>query len=57
MTRAGNGARGVVLINQNNGVSHVVNVVNKGGSILFVDSQIGRIVTLQPGLTLKLGRP
>jgi len=34
---------------------HVVNVVNKGGQVYFIDSQIGKIVTLRSDLTLELG--
>ena len=57
MLAAGNGSRGVVLIVQGGGVDHVINVVNRSGVVYFVDSQIGRIVTLQPNAVVRLGRP
>ncbi|PTT84153.1 hypothetical protein DBR42_15325, partial [Pelomonas sp. HMWF004] len=57
MLAAGSGSRGVVLIKQAGGVDHVINVVNRAGVVYFVDTQIGRIVTIQPNVVLKLGRP
>jgi hypothetical protein len=57
ISRDGHGARGVVMIKQPNGVDHVINVVNKNGTVFFIDGQLGRVVTLQPNLTVRLGRP
>jgi hypothetical protein len=57
MTTAGDGAVGVVLVQQPGGVSHVINVVNQGGKVFFVDTQMGKIVTLNPSLTVQLGQP
>ncbi|WP_374409647.1 DUF637 domain-containing protein, partial [Hydrogenophaga sp.] len=57
MTAEGNGAVGVVLIKQPGGPSHVINVVNKGGQVYFVDTQMGKIVTLRPNLVVQLGLP
>ena len=58
MTEAGNGAVGVVLIEQpGSTVTHVINVVNQGGQIFFVDTQMGQIVTLNPNLIVRLGQP
>jgi hypothetical protein len=58
MLARGNGSAGAVLITQpGTTVQHVINVVNRNGTIYFVDAQIGRIVTLQPGLVVTLSRP
>ena len=57
MTEAGNGAVGVVYIQQPSGVAHVINVVNQGGQVFFVDTQMGQIVTLKPDLIVQLGQP
>ena len=57
MLAAGSGSRGVVLIMQSSGVDHVINVVNRSGVVYFVDSQIGRVVTLKPSAVVLLGRP
>ena len=57
MAAAGDGAVGVVWIQQPGAVSHVINVVNQGGKIYFIDAQMGKIVTLNPNLTVRLGRP
>jgi hypothetical protein len=57
MLNAGNGAVGVMLIPQSNGVSHVVNIVNRNGAVYFVDAQLGLVVTLHPGTLAQLGRP
>lgn len=57
MSLAGDGAVGVVLIKQSGGVSHVINVVNQRGLVYFVDTQMGKIVTLKPNLTVQLGTP
>jgi len=57
MTAEGDGAVGVVLIHQSGPIKHVINVVNKGGKVYFIDAQIGKIVTLKPNLTVELGRP
>ncbi|HEY4162469.1 MAG TPA: toxin glutamine deamidase domain-containing protein [Dongiaceae bacterium] len=54
---AGNGATGVVYIGQAKNVGHVLNVVNRHGTIYFIDSQLGRIVTLAPNLTVGFGVP
>jgi hypothetical protein len=57
MAVAGDGAVGVVLIKQPNGVSHVINVVNRDGEVYYLDTQMGKIVTLNPSMPVRLGRP
>ena len=54
MQQAGSGATRPVIIEQN-GVDHVINVVNHGGQVYFVDTQMGMIVTLKPNVVVKLG--
>ncbi|MDR3597611.1 hypothetical protein [Clostridium sp.] len=44
-----------VVVIQQGGIQHVINVVNKDGEIYFIDSQIGKVVELNPNLTLDLG--
>lgn len=56
MQQAGNGVARPLIVQQN-GVDHVINVVNRNGQIYFVDTQIDRIVTLQPNVVVRLGRP
>lgn len=52
----GPGAVGAAVIRQpGTDVEHVVNVVNKGGQVLFIDTQRGTIVTLRPELELQYG--
>ena len=55
MQAAGSGAARPLIIEQN-GVSHVINVTNRNGQVYFIDTQLGQIVTLQPGVVVKLGR-
>jgi hypothetical protein len=55
MLQAGDGAVRPLVISQPGGVSHVINAINSGGQVYFVDSQIGKIVTLQPNLSVRLG--
>jgi hypothetical protein len=58
MLARGNGAVGaVVIIQPGTDVLHAINVVNRNGTVYFIDAQIGRIVTLQPGLQVRLSRP
>ncbi|MNC79527.1 hypothetical protein D3C75_1320300 [compost metagenome] len=57
MIKEGNGASGIVLIQQSNGIEHAINVVNRNGSIYYIDSQMGKIVELNPNSVLKLGLP
>jgi hypothetical protein len=57
MAAAGDGAIGVVVIQQPNGMEHVINVINQGGKVYFIDGQMGKIVTLNSNLTVLLGRP
>jgi filamentous hemagglutinin len=54
MIEYGSGESRVVVIQQG-GIQHVINVVNKDGEIYFIDSQIGKVVELDPNLTLDLG--
>lgn len=54
MLRMGDGATGVAVIKQDS-VDHVVNVVNKGGKVYFIDSQMGKVVILQPNVKVVLG--
>jgi RHS repeat-associated protein len=56
MSEAGDGTSGIVVINQGN-VDHVINVVNRSGTVYYVDTQIGKIVNLNPNLVLELGLP
>ena len=56
MATAGDGAVGVVVIKQS-GIDHVINVANRGGTVYFIDAQMGKVVTLKPSLTVKLGTP
>lgn len=56
MQQAGSGAARPLIIQQN-GVDHVINVVNRDGQVFFIDTQLGKIVTLQPNAVVKLGRP
>jgi Papain fold toxin 1, glutamine deamidase len=57
MLAAGNGAYGLVLIGPEGATQHVINVVNRDGIIYFVDTQLGRIVTLPPNVEVRLGMP
>jgi Papain fold toxin 1, glutamine deamidase len=58
MIAAGDGAYGLVrIIQPNSEIEHVVNVVNRNGTVYFVDTQIGRIVTLPPNTVVRLGMP
>jgi hypothetical protein len=52
---AGDGAARPLLILQPGGVSHVINAVNSGGQVYFIDSQMGQIVKLQPNIPVRLG--
>ncbi|MFG0236010.1 toxin glutamine deamidase domain-containing protein [Brevibacillus porteri] len=52
----GDGFTAPVIIHQGK-ILHVINVVNKNGEVYFIDSQIGKIVELQPDLILELGKP
>jgi len=55
MKKMGDGALGVVVIDQGGPVLHAINVVNRGGEVFFIDTQIGKIVVLRPDLKLRLG--
>jgi hypothetical protein len=58
MLARGNGAIGSLMIIQpGTDVVHAINVVNRNGTVYFIDTQIGRIVALQPNLLVKLSRP
>jgi Papain fold toxin 1, glutamine deamidase len=57
MVAAGNGAYGLVLIGPEGATQHVINVMNRDGVVYFVDTQLGRIVTLPPNVEVRLGRP
>lgn len=54
MSQEGDGAIGIVIINQGN-IDHVINVVNRNGTTYYIDTQIGKIVELDPSLKLELG--
>ncbi len=53
----GDGAVAVVRIQQSGGVEHVIVGVNRGGTVHYVDPQLGSIVDLQPNLTVIPGYP
>ena len=55
MLEYGDGTLGVVSIHQG-GVFHVINVVNRGGKVYFIDAQMGAVVTLRPDAVLDFGR-
>ncbi len=55
MQAAGNGATRPLIIMQPGNALHVINVVNSGGQVYFIDPQIGKIVTLQPNVPVRLG--
>jgi hypothetical protein len=57
MLAAGDGAYGLVLIGPEGATQHVINVVNRDGTVYFVDTQLGRIVTLPPNVEVRLGTP
>jgi hypothetical protein len=48
LRQAGNGARGIVLI-PGTPNSHVINAINQGGVVKYLDGQIGREVTAPSG--------
>lgn len=52
---AGHGSVGAVVISQSSGIQHAINIVNRNGKIYFIDSQIGKIVELNPNLTVRMG--
>ncbi|MFM0081658.1 filamentous hemagglutinin N-terminal domain-containing protein [Paraburkholderia sediminicola] len=56
MLQAGDGATRPLIIQQG-GVDHVITVTNRGGQVYFIDPQMGQIVTLQPNVLARLGRP
>ncbi len=54
----GEGATTPVVIQQGPGSPlHVITGVVKNGQVFFVDTQMGVIVTLKPGLTVRIGQP
>nr|WP_279627068.1 hemagglutinin repeat-containing protein [Xanthomonas prunicola] len=57
MLKEGNGAARPLIIEQPGKVMHVINVVNKNGTIFFIDTQLGKIVKLNPDVAVRLGRP
>jgi hypothetical protein len=48
----GDGAIAVVRIQQAGPVEHVIVGVNRGGTVYYIDPQLGSIVDLQPNLTV-----
>jgi hypothetical protein len=48
----GDGAIAVVRIEQTSSVEHVIVGVNRGGTVHYIDPQLGSIVELQPNLTV-----
>ena len=55
MQTAGNGAARPLIILQTGNVQHVINVVNRDGQVYFIDSQIGKVITLEPNISVRLG--
>jgi hypothetical protein len=55
MVELGDGAMGIVRIHQKGEIEHVVQVVNRGGQVTFIDTQAGQVVTLRPDLRVQLG--
>jgi len=53
---AGNGAYGALTIEQS-GVDHVIGFLNNGGQVIYIDPQLGKVVTLSPSATVKIGFP
>ncbi|WP_424942025.1 hypothetical protein [Aliiroseovarius crassostreae] len=47
----------MVRIQQAGDVEHVIVGVNKGGTVHYVDPQLGSIVELQPNLIVRPGYP
>jgi RHS repeat-associated protein len=45
LANAGNGARGIVYASRADGVGHVFNAVNQGGTIRFLDGQTGGVAS------------
>ncbi|MCD1261696.1 pre-toxin TG domain-containing protein [Paenibacillus athensensis] len=56
VSKKSDGFTAPVVIHQGN-ILHVINVINKNGEVIFIDSQIGKIVELDPKLILELGKP
>jgi papain fold toxin 1 (glutamine deamidase) of polymorphic toxin system len=56
MTRAGDGARGIVCVSGRGPVGHVFNVINDGGKIVFLDGQTGTANHVAKWLNYKLLR-
>ncbi|MBB3157817.1 hypothetical protein FHS07_001501 [Microbacterium proteolyticum] len=54
MTRLPVGSRGVVLIERQNGIGHVVNVVHDRNGVVFLDAQSGRLAHLEDAFRLRL---
>lgn len=49
---------GAVVIDQGTDVTrHVVGFINQGGNVIFVDPQMGKVVTLKPTLKVEVGTP
>jgi hypothetical protein len=58
MSQAGHGSNGFVFINQGKDAPwHVINVVNKQGNVMFIDSQMGKIVVPKPDLNVRSALP
>jgi len=57
MLRAGHGAARIVVIEQPGNIFHAINVANKNGHVHFIDTQMGKIVTLRADIPVRLGRP
>jgi len=49
-----NGSFGAAVIEQS-GVDHVIGYLNRNGVATFIDTQSGHIVTLSPGVTVRIG--
>ena len=57
LLQRGEGATSPVIIQQGAGPSHVITATVQNGAVVFIDGQMGKIVTLQPNVVVELGRP
>jgi hypothetical protein len=55
IAEAGDGAIGILIIQQPGSVQHVINFVNRNGDTYFIDLQIGQIFELNPNLIVNVG--
>jgi hypothetical protein len=57
MLESGNGSVGVLRIQQDGPIEHVVNVVHRNDKVYFIDSQSGHIVNIKPNVPVLLETP